>query len=224
MIMTNKIIIGNEKLPHLIIDKESNIEIIVNKNVENKLIIISNSNYDINITLMENSKLVVNSLNKDNNVNVTINLKENTYINYNHSIMSENNSNNSFIINHLENNSTSIINNNGINMSSHNLFFKIDGIIPQRLSNISCGQNSKIINFSNGNSKIIPNLIIDSNDIVANHSAYIGKIDDEEKFYMASRGLSDIDIKKLIYKSVLLGKMELLEEEEEFNKIINEWW
>ena len=219
-----KIVLKDNNPYYVKIDSFSNLDIIVNENISSKLVILGNSDYNINVLLKENANLLVNSLNKDNNVNVTINLKENTYINYNHSIMSENNSNNSFIINHLENNSTSIINNNGINMSSHNLFFKIDGIIPQRLSNISCSQNSKIINFSNGNSKIIPNLIIDSNDIVANHSAYIGKIDDEEKFYMASRGLSDIDIKKLIYKSVLLGKMELLEEEEEFNKIINEWW
>ncbi len=41
---------------------------------------------------------------------------------------------------------------------------------------------------------------------------------------MKSRGISDIDIKKLVYKAVLLGKMELSEEKEEFNKRINEWW
>ena len=89
--------------------------------------------------------------------------------------------------------------------------------------NIECSQNSKIININNGNSKIIPNLIIDSNDINANHSAYIGKIDDEIKFYLASRGISDRMIKKLINKATILGKMELDEESEEFHKLIEEW-
>jgi hypothetical protein len=41
---------------------------------------------------------------------------------------------------------------------------------------------------------------------------------------MKSRGISSKEIQKLIYKATLLGKMELQEEKEEFNKIINEWW
>lgn len=221
--MTNKIIIGNEKLPHLIIDKESNIEIIVNKNVENKLIIISNSNYDINITLMENSKLVVNSLNKDNNVNVNISLNKNSFITYNHSVLGRIDCINNFNINHLESDSTSILNNNGINLDNNKLFFIINGVIPKNMVNINCNQSSKILNFMNGNSKIIPNLIIDSNDIIANHAAYIGKIDDDELFYLESRGINKDNIKKLIYKSCMIGKMEF-ESEEEINQILNEWW
>lgn len=223
MIMTNKIIIGNEKLPHLIIDKESNIEIIVNKNVENKLIIISTSNYNINITLMENSKLVVNSLNKDNNVNVNISLNKNSFITYNHSVLGRLDCVNNFNINHLESDSTSILNNNGINLDNNKLFFTIDGVIPKNMVNINCNQSSKILNFMNGNSKIIPNLIIDSNDIIANHAAYIGKIDDDELFYLESRGINKENIKKLIYKSCMIGKMEF-ESEEEINQILNEWW
>jgi Fe-S cluster assembly scaffold protein SufB len=109
-------------------------------------------------------------------------------------------------------------------MDNNKLFFNINGIVPKNLHNITCNQSSKIINFKDGNSKIIPNLIIDSNDIIANHSAYIGEISEEELFYMKSRGINDIDIKKLVYKAVLLGKMDLGEEKEEFNKRINEWW
>ena len=75
-----------------------------------------------------------------------------------------------------------------------------------------------------GNSKIIPNLIIDSNDIIANHAAYIGEINEEEKFYMQSRGIKEMDIKKIIYVATLLGKMDLADEKEEFNKRIDEWW
>ena len=54
--MMNKIIIGNEKFPHLIVDKISDYKIIVNENVENKLVIIGTNNYQLDITLKENSK------------------------------------------------------------------------------------------------------------------------------------------------------------------------
>jgi Fe-S cluster assembly scaffold protein SufB len=209
---------------YLEIENTVKLNIEVDENIDTKLVIIGNSDYDININLNENSSLLVNSINKNNSVNVEINLNEKSVITYNHSTLSKNDSINNFKVNHITSNSTSNLNNNGINLSSNKLFFNIDGIVKKNLSNIVCNQSSKIINFNLGESKIIPNLIIDSNDIIANHSAYIGEIGEEEKFYLKSRGINEEDIKKIIYKAILLGKMELKEEEEEFNKRINEWW
>ena len=219
----NTIILDNSPL-YLEIDKPTKLNILVNKDINSKLVIIGTSDYDLNISLSNNSSLLVNSLNKDNSVNVNISLKEYSNITYNHSVLSNNSSLNTFNINHLENNSISNLTNNGINKNDNKLFFTINGIIPKELHEIVCNQSSKIINFNDGESKIIPNLIIDSNDIIANHAAYIGEIGEEELFYMKSRGINDEDIKKLVYKGVLLGKMDLDKEMEEFNKRINEWW
>jgi Fe-S cluster assembly scaffold protein SufB len=226
--ITNKIDIGNKKVLldgntyYLNINRETNIEIVAN-NI-NKLIIIGTSNYHLKIIMEENSQLTVNSINKDNSSSININLKKGSSITYNHSTLTDIDSVNEFIINHLDSDSTSIINNNGINRKENKLFFNIDGIIPKNLLNINCNQSSKILNYSNGNSKIIPNLIIDSNDIVANHAAYIGEINEEELFYLESRGIEKDNIKMLMYKGTMLGKMELTSEKEEFNQILNEWW
>lgn len=200
------------------------LEINVKENINTKLVIIGNKNYDIKINIDNNSSLTVNSINKDNSVNVCINLNSKSSITYNHSVVSNINSINNFTINHLKNDSVSYLNNNGVNMNTNKLFITIDGVVNKSLKNIVCNQSSKIINIGMGDSKIIPNLIIDSNDIIANHAAYIGEIGEEEKFYLESRGIGILDIKKIVYKATMLGKMELLEEEEEFNKRINEWW
>ena len=220
----SKITLKDNNPVFLKIDNLVKLEIEVLENISSKLIILGNNNYEINFLLNKNSSLIVNSLNKDNESMVNINLLENSNITYNHSVLSKNDSLSSFNINHESNNSNSNINNNGINMNSGKLFFTINGIIPKNLSNITCNQSSKIINFKRGNSKIIPNLIIDSNDIIANHSAYIGEIGEEELFYLKSRGIKKENIEKLIYKATLLGKMDMSLEEEEFNRIINEWW
>ena len=209
---------------YLEIDNNTKLDILVNEGIQSKLVIIGNNNYDINIKLEKEAGLIVNSLNKNNSVNANISLLENASIIYNHSVLAINDSVNNFNILHLDNSSISSLNNNGINKENNKLFFNIDGVINKELKDITCNQSSKIINFKDGNSKIIPNLIISSNDIIANHSAYIGEISEEELFYMKSRGISELDIKKLIYKAVLLGKMDLDEECEEFNKRINEWW
>lgn len=223
-IKMNEIILSNDKSTFLEINEEKFYTINVDKNINCVLNILGIKDYKLIINVDDNSNLLINSLNKDNSVNVEINLNKNAKIIYNHSVISSLNSHNYFNVMHKENNSISILNNNGINLSNNDLFFNIDGIVPKKLININCNQSSKIINFSNGNSKIIPNLIIDSNDIVANHSAYIGEIGEEEKFYFLSRGISEEKIKELIYKATMLGKMDLSEEEERFNKIINEWW
>lgn len=216
-------ILDNKPL-FLEIECTTKLDITIGENVSSKIIILSCNDYDINIKLLNGAKLLINSLNKNNNVNSNITLMENSMITYNHSVLNSDNSINSFNINHIDNSSISYLNNNGVNNSNGKLFFSINGIIPKELKNITCNQSSKIINYKNGDSKVIPNLIIDSNDIIANHSAYIGEIGEEELFYMKSRGINEEDIRKLVYKGVLLGKMDLLEEQEEFNKIINEWW
>ena len=197
------------------------LEINVDKDRDAKLVITGFSDYNIKINVLENATITINSLNINNSSNIEINLYQNANIIYNHSVSSNTDSVNQFIINHKESNSNSLINNNGVNLGDNKLFFQIDGIVPKNLKNITCNQSSKIINFNNGNSKIIPNLIIDSNDIIANHSSYIGEIEEDELFYLLSRGIKEDKIKDLIYKAVLLGKMELTDEKDLFNKIVN---
>ena len=218
------IIIKDSNPYYIEIENRIKLNIEICSNISTRIVIIANNDYDINIKLNKEASLIINSINKDNNVNVNINLQEEASITYNHSVLCKTNSVNSFNINHLDNNSISIINNNGININNGKLFFIINGNIESKLKNIICNQKSKIINYSLGNSKIIPNLIINSNDILANHSAYIGKIDDEIRFYIQSRGISEDNIKRLIYQTMMLGIMNLNEEKEDFNRIINEWW
>ncbi len=222
--MENKITIDNNSPISLEIESNTKLDVLVKENISSKLIIISDSDYELNINLENNSSLIVNSLNKDNSVNTNITLLENSNITYNHSVLANKDSINNIKVTHLNSSSNSIVNNNGINRNNNKLFFTIDGVIPKELKNIICNQSSKIINFNKGNSKIIPNLIIDSNDIIANHAAYIGEIGEEELFYMQSRGISKENIKKLVYKAILLGKMDMDKEKEVFNKKVIEWW
>ena len=50
---------------------------------------------------------------------------------------------------------------------------------------------------------------------------FLGEIEEDELFYLLSRGIKEDKIKDLIYKAVLLGKMELTDEKDLFNKIVN---
>jgi hypothetical protein len=219
-----KLTISSPDVIYLEIECDTKLDILVKENISSKLSIVSSNNYDINITIEKGSYILINSLNKDNSINANITVGENGKIIYNHGVSANNDSINRFTVKHLANNSESHIVNCGVNRKTNKLYFEVNGIVPKDLHNIICNQSSKIINFRKGDSKIIPNLIIDSNDIIANHSSYIGEIEEYLLFYMKSRGINKENVEKIVFRSTILGDMYLIDEEEEFNKIINEWW
>ena len=96
---------------------------------------------------------------------------------------------------------------NGINLDNNKCYFLIDGIIKKEACGVKLLESSKIINIKNGDSKIVPNLIVDNQDIVANHAAFIGKFDVEVINYLLSRGILEKDINRLLTKAILLSNM-----------------
>ncbi len=194
-------------------------------NGNNKLVIIGNDcDLFINFVFSNDSSLIINCIGKNMSLNLKASLFENSKLISNYGVLSDNDSINNYEIYHIGDNSISEINNGGINLGNNKLYFNIDGKVHKGFNDIECKQNSKIINYQNGDSKIIPNLIIDTDGINATHSAYIGNIDKETKFYLESRGLTEEEINNLFVKSIILGKMELDEEASLFNEKIKEWW
>ena len=196
-------------------------------NGDNKLVIMGNDSH-LNLYFLFNNEnvntLVVNCIGKNISIDVKGSLFTDSKLIFNYGVLANKDSINTYDICHMGDNSISELNNGGINLSNNKLYFNIDGRVYQSFTGVECRQNSKIINYGNGDSKIIPNLIIDTNEILASHSAYIGTIDKETKFYLESRGLTEEEINNLFVKSIILGKMELGEEASIFNEKIKEWW
>ena len=96
--LDNKNIILKDKENYLNIDNYIELNIVVLKNRQCKLVILGTNNYQLNITLEENSSLMVNSLNKDNSVNICFHLLKNSCLTYYHSVLSKVDSVNNFAI------------------------------------------------------------------------------------------------------------------------------
>lgn len=200
--------IENDLVYEIHIQNDTDITISVLENVSSKInLFIKNSQVKITINNLENSNLIVNQLAINSSISLNINLNLCSKIRYNNSILTNIDSINDIMINHLESNSEANIFANGINLSDNKFFFLIDGIVNKDSLNVVLDEKSKIINIGEGNSKIIPNLIVNNQDVVANHSAFIGKFNDEEINYLKSRGISDKTAKKLLLISLLLGNM-----------------
>ena len=166
------------------------------------------------------SNLTINQLGVNSSISCNSNLKFNSTIRYAGSILTNTSSLNDFKINHLESNSNSSFILSGINASNSKFYYNIDGKIDKDAINSKLDESSKIINFSDGDSKIVPNLIVDNNEVIANHSAFIGKFEDEKIWYLNSRGIEKNEAFRLLVKSILLGGMNLDYEKEKFIKFL----
>ena len=69
--------------------------------------------------------------------------------------------------------------------------------------------NDNITIINDNNCLIKPNLIIDNDDVIANHSSYIGYFKKDEIFYIKTRGINELDSEKLLVKSFLIGNMDI---------------
>lgn len=113
---------------------------------------------------------------------------------------------------------TSEIKNKGVSIGKGNITFNVTGIVYKGIKNCTLDQNNKIVNMNDAENVIKPVLIIDEQDVVANHCAYIGKFDENEIFYMTSRGIEKNAAIKLLLEGFLNTENVNVEEK------INKYW
>lgn len=222
----NKILLNSEdEISNLVIDEDT--ELIINyANSEKKINIIVEDNVCLNVletgintkndicfTLKDNSFLQFDRLIKNSIDMITVYLdgyKSSCKID--NSLVSVSDSYTKYSIIH-NNNSNSVISNHGINVFDNKLEFNIDAHITSNGSGSICKQENKIINLGEGKSTILPNLIVDVDDVDASHSAYIGDFDKEIIFYMNSRGIPTDEIKKVLLRNFILRNKEYKNQE-----------
>jgi len=77
--------------------------------------------------------------------------------------------------------------------------YYVNGSIAKGFEKSNCQQlNKGIILSEQGEIKVIPSLFIDEYDVQAGHGAAIGQIDENQLFYLKSRGMTETQAKNLI--------------------------
>lgn len=74
---------------------------------------------------------------------------------------------------------------------------------------------SKILLFDNAKGRSVPSLEIDENDLKAGHASTVGRPDEDQLFYMRSRGISEKDAEKLIVSGFFEPVLALLPERQQ---------
>lgn len=202
-------------------EKNGKISIEIYPNVVVKIFEISrNSKVDYECIVRENSIVNISRLLINSSGEISINiLGNNSNIKCVTSVISSISTNYYQNIIHKSNHTKSEIYNNIINLNG-DCTIKVDAMVENNVINCVTRQDNKIINLGNGNNKIIPNLLINNDSVNASHSAYIGKFNKEQIFYLQSRGISLNNIYELLITGILTGSMELDNSDKSY--VINE--
>lgn len=76
-------------------------------------------------------------------------------------------------------------------------------------------QESRALSFEEGQkSEILPELLIDENDVQASHAMSMGRMDDEQLYYLMSRGLSEQQCISLLSSGYLMPITKVIDNEE----------
>ena len=127
------------------------------------------------------------------------------------------------VVNHHAKSTNSNITNLCLSLGNAKIAYTTIGHIFNGNTKSKCQQLAKGIIISDKSEiKAEPILLIDENDVFAYHGAAIGKMSDDELFYLMSRGLSKDDALKLMVQAIINPFVEELPEElkKETNKKI----
>ena len=212
---------------YLLISKD-NLSIDIQNDITLNIFNEEDINQNLIFNILDDSNLSINifDASKNTNRNLTINLNgKNSNVVLNLSSISLGKNNYEVSVFHNNKNTNSQTNLHGLALLDNQITFKNNGHIIHGSTSSILSQDNKIIIMGDNNSKIDPNLFIDEYDIKASHGAYIGKFDDEEIFYLKTRGLNEKDSYNLLINGFLLGEFNV--DEETINKliqIIKKYW
>ena len=236
----NKIYINNDNISNMDNIKINN-NITINIDNNDTIIEIENINKNIILNITGNTNLIIKKINKidiketyniSGNVNLikindciqinettNIHLNKNANLNYILKTISKNNENYITEIYHDEDNTKCTLYNHGVNIKNGSLKFDVNNIVHKNIKNTFISQNSKIITLNNNKCEIDPKLLIDTNDVEASHSALVENVKENDKFFLMSRGINEIDSENLLIRSFLNSKIEI-----DINDILDKYW
>lgn len=250
--MMNKILVKNNIVSSNITNLIDN-KLVIIKNMDITIEYINSTNINLNIEIEKNIRvnLFIFSDNKIININNTYNIAENGYLNiskfyhndkaverevinlngynsivdYNFSTICQNEEEYNTIINHNNSNTISNVINKSITINDSKTIFNINSNLQKEKKNCILNQESRVILLGNNNSSINPNMYINDNDVIAKHSSVIGTFNEEELFYLMTRGITRQDSLKLLIKGFIFSSLRVdMDKREKILKIINKHW
>lgn len=121
------------------------------------------------------------------------------------------------IVNHKASKTKSFTVHHAVNKEDGEMKCYITNEVPKGIKGCEINQKSQIITMNHKECTIKPILLIDEEDVIAEHAAHIGTFEEDSLFYLESRGLSrkkatELMIKGFLQKGITLLNKDTLQE------------
>ena len=111
---------------------------------------------------------------------------------------------------HKFSNTSSYVYNAALTKDDGSVKLNVKTYVEKKKKNCIVNQDSKILSLNDTNeNEINPILLIDEYESFAKHSAFIGKFNKDEMFYLKSRGIDEKSAIKLLVNGVLIGRLDI---------------
>lgn len=199
-------------------------KVVVKQNQVKEIYLNSKENVELTYDVYENAKLIVYQYGVNIGGKICVNLQgDGAEVEYHYSVINYDDNRLDVVVNHNACNTISNVYNHGINVNNKRLVFDVTGKVLKSSDACIVNQENQIINLQDGDSSILPNLLIDNYDVASSHAAYIGKFKEDLIYYLMSRGISRKKSIELLIKSLLLNGGDINNDEvKEFLKNIEE--
>ena len=157
------------------------------------------------IVLEDNASLIIHDIIDIEGINGNLSIISNNNTNLDLGLSISSKGKNTFnIINRLVgNNNKSNIKIRVVSEKYSYINMKLTGIIESNTKNNDYTEDIKYLNLYPETIICLPELIVNSNDTVANHLMSVGNVNEEELFYLESRGINKKDSIEMIKRGFL---------------------
>lgn len=205
---------------------KGDLEIYVSANTTANIVVLSGTRISLHLKRYANVKLTTIDL-QSQTMNIEVFLEEeNSSIHISSLVVSDRVEKTNQIVFHKAVNTNSEIQNYGVCLGNGEIYFDTTGKIENGMSASNCRQLSKgIILGEHGLVSSKPILLIDEFDVKAYHGASIGKLNEDDLFYLMSRGLSMKEAYALVLSGIIQPFLDEIKNEEkrlEIQKRIND--
>lgn len=170
----------------------------------------NNINSEILYNLGRNSSLILSKFYYNKSTNEKVNIKLNgdkSSIKYNFSNIGIGSENYRIDVYHLGSATSSNIHNRTIAKHDSKNFFDINSFVDNGVKDCYLNQQTKIITLGESDNRINPNMFIGENSTTAIHSSVVGSINENDLFYLMTRGIDYKTSTNLIIKGIVLSNI-----------------
>ncbi len=223
----NKIIVNEDNLTitNNVVWLDINVEklalTIIGKVIINEL---TTTDHPINLTinLAKNSYLIYNRFNNYQSSDIiNLNGNENTIINFNYAFIATTKRNTLINYDQKYSHSKCAINALALARDAASITIDASGHIYADTIENEYLENIRILTLNDVKHTILPNLLIDTDNVLASHNATISSIDKDALFYLNAKGLTNEAATKLITNGFLLSTFANLEYQDTIRNLID---